>query len=60
MQHRHFVKIAQTIAGLDVTAEQRASIADQFADSLRTTNLQFNRSRFVACALGTPSNGRDR
>lgn len=52
MEHRHFVKIAQTIADLDVTAEQRANIADQFADSLR--------SRFVACALGTPSNGRDR
>lgn len=60
MQHRHFVLIAQTIASLDVTDEQRASIADQFADSLRSTNPAFDRSRFVACALGTPANGRDR
>lgn len=62
-QHRHYVLIAQTIASLEIPETEysiRNMIADHFADALRGTNPQFDRSRFIAAALGNPSNGRDK
>lgn len=60
MQHRHFVHIAQTIAAFECSDVVRESLARHFADELHQTNDNFNDKRFIACALGKPSNGRDR
>jgi len=61
-QHRHYVRIAEIIAtargkfGRDDTR----LIAEHFADTLRSTNPNFDRQRFISAAMGEPSNGRDR
>jgi hypothetical protein len=62
-EHRHYKAIAATIAGLDFGLSDpitRRDIAEAFADALKGTNANFNRDRFIAAAMGTPSNGRDR
>ena len=60
-QHRHFVLIAETIARLDcVNDDQRREIARDFAGALAGTNSNFDRERFLSCAVGKPSNGRDK
>jgi hypothetical protein len=63
MQRRHFRLIADTIANLSLSDNElddcglaqvealRKSIAEQFADALRSTNGNFDRSRFVDACL---------
>jgi hypothetical protein len=58
LQHRHFVLIAETIAALPDTCN-RSVVAIAFADKLASTNPRFDRGRFLACAMGQPSTGRD-
>jgi len=61
LQHRHFVMIAEAIASLPVYRgnDCRIAVANHFADKLADTNPRFDRGRFIACAVGTPCNGRD-
>lgn len=65
-QHRHYVVLANTLAGLGqhnvpgLTAVQHAAIIKEFAEALRGTNPNFNYGRFCDAAEGKPSNGRDR
>jgi hypothetical protein len=67
MSHKDFVRIAGIIAGLHLESEDdptgnelRQHVAQQFADGLRGTNSAFDRSRFIAAAMGKPLTGRDR
>ena len=53
LQHRHFAVIAGILADLDgvklsINPEQRRAIREHFADSLRATNPNFDRARFLA------------
>ena len=57
-QHRHYCKIAATIA--ELPEEMRATVAQHFARELRGTNPGFDAYRFETAANGRPSNGRDR
>ena len=57
-QHRHFVWLAETIAGLEPLI--REAVAVEFCQRLRSTNSQFDAGRFLAAAKGAPLNGRDR
>lgn len=52
MTHQHFQLIAETIAGLAVTEEDRWVAARAFADRLRSTNGAFDRGRFLGVAMG--------
>ena len=63
LQHRHFVLIAETLAetlrsGV-LDQAQHADVTWTFADKLACTNPKFDRKRFIQCAMGTPSTGRD-
>lgn len=58
-EHRHYKAIAAIIARIG-DEEDRAEQARYFAEELRGTNPAYNYDRFLAAALGTPSNGRDR
>jgi hypothetical protein len=57
-QHRHFVKLAEIIAGLP--ADIRGDVAAHFTSELRSTNPQFSAERFAAACRGEPCNGRDK
>lgn len=57
-EHRHYKLLADIIAKLP--EDSKATLANIFADSLKGTNPRYNRERFVAAAMGTPSNGRDK
>ena len=57
-QHRHYCKIAATIA--ELPEEMRATVAQHFARELRGTNPGYSESRFVSAANGEPQSGRDR
>jgi hypothetical protein len=61
-QHRHYVRIAETIASIcgKFGSDDARIIAEHFADALRGTNPNFDRQRFVDAAMGEPSSGRDR
>lgn len=59
LQHRHFVLIAETIAKCELSDAQRQDIARTFARELAATNPRFCEQRFIACAMGNPSSGRD-
>lgn len=61
-QHRHYVKIAETIALLPTHEgdSMRQLVAHTFAAALADTNPHFDRGRFIAAAMGNPSNGRDK
>ena len=61
-QHRHYVRIAETIASIrgKFGSDDARIIAEHFADALRGTNPNFDRQRFISAAMGEPSNGRDR
>jgi hypothetical protein len=61
-QHRHYVRIAETIASIrgKFGSDDTRIIAEHFADALRSTNPKFDRQRFISAAMGKPSNGRDR
>jgi hypothetical protein len=61
-QHRHYVRIAETIASIrgKFGNDDTRIIAEHFADNLRGTNPNFDRQRFISAAMGEPSNGRDR
>lgn len=58
MTHQHYRKIAEIIRGITVDGEDvvgylkerhlTASIAEQFADALASTNPNFDRARFLA------------
>lgn len=57
MQHRHFATIATIISRLpdggdDYENDLRGEVAQHFADHLRATNPNFDRSRFLrACGV---------
>lgn len=62
-EHRHYKALAAIIA--DMVPDERygftrADIAEAFASRLEGTNPNYNRGRFLAAAMGNPSNGRDR
>lgn len=62
-EHRHYKAIAAIIAELDFGLSDpitRRDVAETFADALKGTNPNYNRERFLAAAMGTPSNGRDK
>lgn len=61
-QHRHYVKIAATIAALkdNFTREERETIAHAFVAALRPDNPRFDPARFMDAAMGEPQTGRDR
>lgn len=61
LQHRHYVLIAEAIATLPVYRgnDCRIMVANHFANKLADTNPRFDRARFIACAAGEPSTGRD-
>ena len=61
-QHRHCVRIAETIASIrgKFGSDDARIIAEHFADALRGTNPNFDRHRFISAAMGEASNGRDR
>jgi hypothetical protein len=59
MQHRHYVLIAEAIANAPICDDCRMEVVSQFAAALRGTNERFDCERFVAAAMGKPSNGRD-
>jgi hypothetical protein len=59
-QHRHYTFIARTIANLGVNEQTREIVAADFANALRGTNPNYDRSRFMSAALGRPENGRDK
>lgn len=55
MQRRHFELIAETLASCDVRYASYAlweSLCNDFATRLASTNLNFNRARFLrACGV---------
>lgn len=63
-EHRHYVLLASIIAELpgkpEFNTELRERIARHFAQELKGTNPRFSADRFMAAAMGTPSNGRDK
>lgn len=62
-EHRHYKKIAHIIAQAKrygIVGGQHEHVAEWFAEELKGTNPAFNRERFLAAALGQPSNGRDK
>lgn len=62
-EHRHYVEIARIIAAMPAFAAslrtQRDSVISTFASELANSNPLFDRDRFVAAAMGTPT-GRDK
>jgi hypothetical protein len=48
MSRKDFVLIAATIKALAISPEDRARVAEDFAYTLRTTNPNFKRERFLA------------
>ena len=59
LQHRHFVLIAETIASLPLVDYAKAIVAEHFCRKLASTNPNFSADRFMACAMGNPTSGRD-
>jgi hypothetical protein len=52
MSRKDFVLIAATIKALAISPEDRKRVAEDFAYTLRTTNPNFNRTRFLtACGV---------
>jgi len=58
-QHRHYCKIARTIAAIQ-DEQTRDFVAHHFAGMLGGTNPAYSFNRFLAAAHGQPSNGRDK
>lgn len=50
MTRKDFVLIAETIRFSDLDVTARATMAREFADSLRRTNARFDTDRFIAAA----------
>jgi hypothetical protein len=48
MSRKDFVLIAATIKALAISPEDRKRVAEDFAYTLRTTNANFKRERFLA------------
>jgi hypothetical protein len=48
MSRKDFVLIAATIKALAISPEDRKLVAEDFAYTLRTTNPNFKRERFLA------------
>jgi len=52
MSRKDFVLIAATIKALAISPEDRKRVAEDFAYTLRTTNPNFKRERFLtACGV---------
>ena len=59
--HRHYVKIAAIIAdSFPDELHLRETVTSIFARGLADTNPNFDRDRFIAAALGQPTNGCDK
>jgi hypothetical protein len=58
-QHRHYAEIASLLAQLD-GKDSPEGIREAFATMFQRDNGKFDRSRFLAAANGSPSNGRDK
>ena len=52
MTRRDFLLISETIREMDLHPEDKAYVAQQFADALVSTNPNFDRKRFLTAALG--------
>ena len=48
MSRKDFVLIAATIKALAISEGDRKRVAEEFADTLRSTNSNFKRERFLA------------
>ncbi|TAJ97166.1 MAG: hypothetical protein EPO41_04010 [Reyranella sp.] len=62
-EHRHYKRLAAIIADmryLPIGQDMQAKVAEAFADGLKGTNPNYSRERFIAAAMGQPSNGRDK
>lgn len=63
-EHHHYKAIAAILArmmqGPDAEPKAGLWLVERFADELKGTNPNYNRERFTAAAMGTPSNGRDK
>jgi len=61
-QHRHYVAIAGMVnkSRDKMTAKDFEAYVAEWADMLRNTNPNYDRTRFISACFAKPVNGRDK